>query len=283
MKQINMVIDDLRYYIKNEELKRTFDELAKLIREENKFNLRANIEVGHISENSINVCDMEWGTDYEILTGHYTDDDGEEYTPEEREQKLEELQEKIKELEEEQDKLGIDNARKYNYLSGKIVKLEDEYDDLDDADFEYDEIYWNNVYNYDGYVNTGLAQRLGFGVLEHDGEEYMFLQGCGMDLSPKFIAYQALEFGAIDPSYVHKWESPDYVKHVMGEEIFNEVIKRLGIEDCIQTAIEKQKKSMKEFDEKLKRITELRNSGEIDQTMTGLMGLMILSKNLSNK
>jgi len=248
----------LKSFTKKKEIKEVIEKIGELLQEENQFNIEAQINVGYVDENEINVSDMTWGEDYEVVTGSYNID-GEEFTEDERQERIDELEEEFQNLEDKKMRL---HGRAYELVDNKQTRVNDELQELENAEYEYDEIYWNTVWNYYGEVNTELAQRLRFGVLElRDGTEYMFLQGCGMDLSPLLYAYQALEFGRIEEDAVRKFRDPKYFKHVVGEEIFKEVCERLGISHCIDTAIGEQERRMKEFNNKLEALQKFREEG----------------------
>jgi len=269
-------IHELKQFTEKEEIRQAIDEIGQLLLEENQFNLEANIEVGNVYEKELDITDMGWGEDYEVITGGYIVD-GEEYTEDERQERIDELEEEFQNLEDKKLRL---HGRAYELVDDKQTRVNNELQEFEDAEWEYDEIYWNTVWNYNrGYVDHEIARRLGFGILEtKNGNEYMFLQGCGMDLSPKHAAYQALKFGYIDQSYVRKFRQPNYFKNVVGKKVFEEVCKKLGITHCIDTAIEEQERRMKEFDKKLEKIKKLR---EKDPVLAQIAGLCVLSQELA--
>ena len=272
MGQLEWKIHELKRFTKSEDIKKAIDEIGTILLEENQFNLEANIDTGDIDANDINIGDMQWGEDYEVVTGSYVVD-GEEYTEDERQERIDELKEEFQNLEDK--KLNL-HGRAYELVDNKQTRVNDELQEFEDAEYEYDEIMWNTVWNYDGYVDYDIARRLGFGILEmRNGTEYMFLQGCGMDLSPMHVAYQALIFGYIDPSYVRKFRDPKYFRYVVGEEVFKEVCERLGITHCIETANEDQERRMKEFDEKLEHLKKLR---DIDPMMGQISALALMAQ-----
>ncbi len=114
---------------------------------------------------------------------------------------------------------------------------------------------------------------------EHEGEEFLGLAGGGMDLSPKFIAYQALAFGCIDPDLVRKFREcgPDYCRMVMGRALFDEVTKILGIYEFMDATEEQLKASMKAFDSKLKQISKARKKGKLGEVEAGLLAMIALT------
>ena len=274
MGQLKDKIYDLKRFTKSEEVKKAIDEIGALLLEENQFNLEANIETGDIDSNEINIGEMTWGDDYEVTSGSYVVD-GEEYTEDERQDGIDELEEEFQNLEDKKSRL---HGRAYELVDDKQRRVNDELEEFEDAEFEYDEIMWNTVWNYGGYIDHEIARRLGFGILEmRDGTEYMFLQGCGMDLSPMHVAYQALKFGYIDSGYVRKFRDVNYFKYVVGEEVFKEVCEVLGITHCIETAIEDQKQRMKEFDEKIEHLKKLR---DVDPVLGHISALVLMAQTI---
>ncbi len=272
MRELDRIFADVLALTKKEVVQKAILDIQAIVEEENRFNLQAQIKLGQLDEEELEVGELECWEDYEIITGSYTVEDGEEFTSDERDERMEELRKQIDKLEEKEK---------------DTAELEAELEQLEDAEFEYDEIYWNTVFRYRGKVNVELAQRLDFGVLElmrpipgtdyDEGDQFMFLQGCGMDLSPKYAAYQALEFGCVD-GFAHKFREPGYFKSVVGEEIFGEVCEALGITECIETAEEDAKRRMEEFDDQIKAIGEARDSGKMDQTLAGVAAMMAFAK-----
>ena len=274
MGQLKDKIYDLKHFTKSEEVKNAIDEVGALLLEENQFTLEANIETGNIEANEINIGEMTWGEDYEVISGSYVVD-GEEYTEDERQDRIDELEEEFQNLEDKKLRL---HGRAYELVDDKQTRMNDELQEFEDAEFEYDEIMWNTVWNYGGYIDHEIARRLGFGILEmRDGTEYIFLQGCGMDLSPMHVAYQALRFGYIDSGYVGKFRDVNYFKYVVGKEIFKEVCETLGIAHCIETAIEDQKQRMKEFDEKIEHLKRLR---DVDPVLGQISALALMTQTM---
>ena len=272
MREIDRAFAEVLALTNKEVVQKAILDIQAIVEEENRFNVRAQIKLGKLNEEELEINELSYCEDYEIITGSYTTNDGEEFTEDEREERMEELQEQIDKLDDEEK---------------DTTELEAELEQLEDAEMEYDEIYWDTVWRYRGKVNVELAQRLHLGVLEllrpipgtdyDQGDQFMFLRGCGMDLSPKYAAYQALEFGRID-GYADKFRDPGYFKMVVGEEIFGEVCEALGITECIGTAEEDAKQRMAEFDESIKAISNARDTGKLDNTLAGLAAMMAFSK-----
>lgn len=97
--------------------------------------------------------------------------------------------------------------------------------------------YWT-IYFQPRIEDEDLAWRLGLIPFHFDGEFYLALGGCGMDLSPKLDAYQALTDGTI-PSDSRFRDDHNYAKYVIhGEEIFNEVIEAVKCDPLIHIQTE---------------------------------------------
>ena len=298
MKKAEQLFNDLNRFTQNEKVKNLIEATKTLLDAENKYNLEYNIKVRDIRENTVDIGDMSYIEDYEIITGSY----GEKcLTLEEKEYLEQKIQDRINQWADKdmhltdveydhynekvkvytEDEWEEKRNRVIEKIQDKISSLEEELSELKYLEREDDEIYWNEVYQYDGIVNTEIAQRLGFGVLRINdtGEEYMFLQGCGMDMSAKFIAYQALEFGYIDYSFVDKFRDVNFLKYVMGKEVFKEVVKVLGIEYCIEDSKEKADKRIKEFDDKINNISKLKDDGA-DKMMVGTLAMLAFADTL---
>lgn len=115
-------------------------------------------------------------------------------------------------------------------------------EEWEDLEFTHDEVMWNTVYRYGRGVDHDVAARLGLAVVkinkedhEHEGEEFLALTGCGMDLSPLFVAYQALAHGAVREEYVdYLSRRRDYFESVVSSDVAKDVYRRLGIDELIR-------------------------------------------------
>lgn len=116
----------------------------------------------------------------------------------------------------------------------KINELIDELEEIPD------EISWDTAWNFnDDYVSTDLAKRCGLSVVmdQKTNKCYLALNSYNYDLSPKLVAYKALQFGFVDETDLHHFvtrEGRDRFEHVVGKELANEVYKKLGIYELIQ-------------------------------------------------
>ena len=87
--------------------------------------------------------------------------------------------------------------------------------------------YWTTYFECDRmYWKESVAYRVGLTPFTYDGANYLALGGCGMDLSPKLDAFQALTTGSI-PSGSMFLSDPNYARHVVGGEIFLEVLEKI--------------------------------------------------------
>ena len=89
--------------------------------------------------------------------------------------------------------------------------------------------YWTIYYEPDIF-DENIAWEVGLFPFEYDGLALLALGGCGMDLSPKLDAYQALTDGSI-PARSEFLKNPNYAKYVVGEETFNKVMKAITMEE----------------------------------------------------
>ena len=278
MQRLLKAIDELRDFAKHPALKAAIDELAPILIEANRNNLEALINVGCIDENERNICDMRHGEGYDIVTGTYKTKNGDEYTEGARAAKIEELEIQIEELEGKLD--GLRGAAK-DSVEEKLEKVREEKDELDSADFEYDECMWNTVWRYnDSDPDHEIAKRLGLGVLHtnDDDNEWLFLTGCGMNLSPLIVAYKALVYGSVAEDDVRQFREPKYFKYVVGDAVFKEVCQKLGIESTIEDAQTKADKRMDDFNNSLDAITKARGEGKLDSTIAGFAAMAAFAK-----
>lgn len=261
---MNGKLEDIKYsmsrFIESEELRKKFDDIYEEVVEQNKRNnnFEAFIPVNRIREERRNISELSYGEHYTVLTGSHKDSEGELWSSEdEYKQHMQEKATKIFELytviedangtfkiHDEEGHLVEDGFDEEEDADDRVLELKEEWldENVEDLDFEYDEIYWNTVINYYGEVKQDIAEEVGLGVLQmenEDEEEYLFLLGCGMDLTPKFVAYQALAYGQIDEEYVSTFRDLAYTKYVMGEEIFQKVITKLGVADMVNARMNK--------------------------------------------
>jgi len=82
------------------------------------------------------------------------------------------------------------------------------------------------VYFKPAIWDEDIAWECGLFPFYYEGEGYLALGGCGMDLSPRLDAYQALVDGSI-PSGSNFIRQPDYAKYVVGEKLFNKVMEKI--------------------------------------------------------
>lgn len=105
------------------------------------------------------------------------------------------------------------------------------FDSFDNLDTEYDEVAYNEVYSFgNNYaIVEEIADKCGLGVLEmtKSGDKYLFLTGCGMDMSFMLVQYMALKFNKIDEEYLSKLE---WTKLNTSDEEWNEILECLGID-----------------------------------------------------
>jgi hypothetical protein len=249
-------------FISDEEIKKQFNELYEKVVEANKNDLTAFVPIGRFQENKTNVGNLNYIEDYEIDTYIYKDSEGNEWESEaEYSQAIEEKADKLFEqysveetdndewiIRNEQGEIVEDSLNDEDEANEKLEELKQDWinDNTEDLEQEYDEIYWNIVINYNNHVDKDVAQKVGLGVLtitnddrDDDGDSYLFLQGCGMDMSPKYMAYQALAYGYIDEEFISMFRptSIDYTKYVVGSS-WNDVIERLGIEKFLTEKVE---------------------------------------------
>ena len=206
------------------------------------------INVFNGEESTLDISEYTYIEDYEILTYTMRDEEYNEFESEE------EYQEHLKEK-------ANDKFEKYNIIESEdeygeeVFEIVDDEDDvvdyfysIDEAEKEleilktefieefpewdylepvYDEIYCNTVYQPNFGVDIESAQRAGLGVLELHGEQYLFLTGCGMDMSFQFVRYYAYAEKALPIKYVDKLE---WTKQNTPKEEFKHVLSCLGVD-----------------------------------------------------
>lgn len=251
MNKISRSVYALAEVYKKAEVEAPFD-IKKMIDEltENSYKNNAIENLVKVYDEEVTIIDISEYTefdDYEILTSKRIDDDGDEWYDEEDYQEYVEKtvsekfeQYKIVELIEDNEKvfqLITDEGDLYDTYSNmedlendlEILKsqFEDEFTDWDSLDCYYDEIYYNYVHSPSFGVDIDSAQKAGLGVLDLKGEQFLFLRGCGMDMSFQFVKYFAYAQKALPMKYVDRLE---WTKLNSSEEEFKEILECLGVD-----------------------------------------------------
>jgi len=161
------------------------------------------------------------------------------------------------------EKFTLDNIKAHKEFGKTYQELMDRiYDELEDKDYNdleehmkqlygigcpeetFNEIealaYWTIYFKPDIW-DEDVAWKVGLIPFDFDGEDYLALGGCGMDLSPRLDAYQALTNDSV-PTNSHFVENPSakyiigkggdssYAKYVVGEAIYNEVMEKIKLD-----------------------------------------------------
>jgi len=96
---------------------------------------------------------------------------------------------------------------------------------------EFNEIdplaYWT-IYFEPLREDVDIARECGLFPFEFEGDFYLALGGCGMDLSPKLDAYQALTAGSI-PTDSKFGSDNNYAKYVVGEKVYEKVMEKIKL------------------------------------------------------
>jgi hypothetical protein len=149
------------------------------------------------------------------------------------------------------EKFTLDNIKAHKEFGKTYQELMDRiYNELEDKDYNeleehmeqlygigcpeeaFNEIealaYWT-VYFKPVIWDEDVAWKVGLIPFEYDDENYLALGGCGMDLSPKLDAYQALTDDSVPRSSLFL-KDDTYAKYVVGETIYNEVMEKIGLD-----------------------------------------------------
>lgn len=127
----------------------------------------------------------------------------------------------------------IDEDAMRKMAEEKIEELKEEFiedeENWDDLYYEYDEVYYNVVRNFSDEANIESAKKAGLGVIHLSklDEDFLFLRGCGMDLSFCFLKYLAYEYGCLTEEYLDKLE---WTKMNSGEDEFRNILTCLGVD-----------------------------------------------------
>lgn len=162
------------------------------------------INCGGVDVNVIDISEMECGEceDYEIITSSGSVEINDEYLTF---SSREEYEEYIEENE-------IDNAPCWWDFSDE------------------NEIYWNIFYNYNNNdIDLNVANKIGLPVIRlRNGDTYVSIAGCGMDLSFHLMEYQALALGRLEDKFANK-DKLEWAKMNMTTEDFKNMIEHLGV------------------------------------------------------
>lgn len=168
--------------------------------EQNKIHLLVNCS--NMSEDVVHIGELEAGEDYNVITsnGTYETPDG--------------------------DYIEFDSEEAYDeYIEEN--EIEDAPDWWDFA--EYSDIYWNTFWRFNNGLDLGIVKQLGLPAIElQNGEQYMSISGCGMDMSFQVIEYQALTHSRIQEEYATA-SKLDWCKMNMSTERFKEMLSALGV------------------------------------------------------
>jgi hypothetical protein len=178
-----------------------------------------------------------------------------------------------------------DIEEKVDALEATKTEAEDQLHEAKNAEFETDEVMWNTLYQYNGDVNHMAALQCGLSIVrfnkgEHDGEEFLGLAGCGMDLSPKFVCYQALAHGYVSEDFAGKIRSlgPQYFRSVVGASVFKEATDRLGITEFMDATEKELKARMAKFDKQIKAIGKMKKTGKVDKLVADMAAISALAQ-----
>ncbi len=153
------------------------------------------------------------------------------------------------------------------------------------AEPQYEEALTGSGFKYPK-VDRGVARMVGLGcgklgedgmVDDEPGDDFIFLRGCGQDMSYQFIAYETLVYGSISAELVSAFDEPRYLRGEMGDELFKQVTEKLGIAECMETAQAEADEHMRQFDATCERYRKIRDSGDFPPEMNGIIGLMMLA------
>ncbi len=111
-----------------------------------------------------------------------------------------------------------------------------EYSDEDDAWEQVSETFWDAlsywcVYFEPVVFDEEIALECGLTPFTYKGKNMLALSGCGMDLSPRLDAYQALAHNTIDKHsrfFSTANQADEYFEYVVGKEVAKKVLKAIS-------------------------------------------------------
>ena len=187
---------------------------------ENNFEDLVNIHE-YLDFETVDLGELDYGCDYEILTGCHKTENGEYVSDEEEFQEI-----WNKEFECYKNEYSIEKIDgEYVILNACNITLgwyesEEEAEScidematndtnqyvgecFEDLEFEYDEIWCNFVGRFDDFdINIENAEAAGMSVVElRNGDTYLAVGGCGMDMSFQYMHYLILTYKHLTPRY----------------------------------------------------------------------------------
>lgn len=119
----------------------------------------------------------------------------------------------------------------------ELESIKEEYPEFDELEVVYDEVAFNTVYGYDS-IDEDIAQKCGLGVLKlNDGSKYLFLTGCGMDMSYQLMRYEALAHKSLSYQYLDS-NKLGWMKQMLSDKDYNDALKALGVDTSKLTSAE---------------------------------------------
>lgn len=94
----------------------------------------------------------------------------------------------------------------------------------------YEQLAYWTIYFSPNIIDVEKAFQCDLFPFIYKGDFYLALGGCGMDLSPKLDAYQALTSGTI-PNDSKIFNDENYFQHVIGKHITEQVKEKIKMED----------------------------------------------------
>jgi len=124
----------------------------------------------------------------------------------------------------------------YNYellMEEYKMDLDLEYKDEDDLQEQVDQLFWENLGYWPVYLeplifNEEIALECSLTPFTYKGVNMLALSGCGMDLSPRLDAYQALVDNTIDNNS-SLFSQELHFKYVVGEHITKKVLQAISM------------------------------------------------------
>jgi hypothetical protein len=177
------------------------------------------------------------------------------------------------------DDAELDLLAKAGITENTLNEFEDKFIDEGHTPDDYCPI-WLKAWEFPtGYTPEQLNEFDISGIVFFDinSTTYIGLTTCGMDMTPSleyaYFMYSNLDIAKI---YYKKrlFKQPSYFEYVVGKEAMLELCKKLGITQKKLDYAEKEvKKRSEEFRKSLDQLSELRDSGKIDQNLTSLFAL----------
>lgn len=233
--------------LEKEVIQKIEEEMKLKAYKENRFEDLVNINP-YLEMDTVDVGDLAWTEDYDIMSGSYRTLEGDYLDSEEDFDELwnEEKENCRNEFEIVKTESGFEVLQNgelldtfsekedaENFIEEEVIEMAIEKiggASLYDLEYESDELYWTIVVRFNDYVDEENAKKAGLIIVDFKDELYMGLPGCGMDMSHLYMKYLIFTHKALTSRFANK-QSLKWLKTMVGNEKFIELMVECGLDE----------------------------------------------------